>query len=108
MILIIQNKNDRFNYNNAFDFKKSLLLYFDSLSMNYDENKIIINENQNTSKDIISIIVSANKHENYIANNPEEIFNVINYIYSSSNNEKKVFESIQAYLRYHFVKTLNN
>ena len=101
-------QNDRFNYNNAFDFKESLLFYFDSLSMNYDENIIIINENKNFNKDIISKIVRENKHENFIANNPEEILNVIKYIYNSSNDEKKVFESIQTYLRYLFVKPLDN
>ena len=45
-------------------------------------------------------VIENNNHEKYLENNPNDIYTIIIVIIDSDNNQKILFESMQAYLRY--------
>ena len=91
--------NKRFSYDNIEQFKKSIEMHAQKNSIEINKQTIekIYIENKNFNN--VKKAIESKTHEQFIEDNPNEIFNLIQLVKSNINREKIIFESMQAYLR---------
>tara|TARA_B100001765_G_C19435609_1_gene307642 strand:+ start:371 stop:763 length:393 start_codon:yes stop_codon:yes gene_type:complete len=92
--------NKRFNYEDLDKFKTSIKKHFNDNDMKLNLQKL---NNINiifSNNDYYKKVIENNNHEKYLENNPNDIYTIIIVIIDSDNNQKILFESMQAYLRY--------
>ena len=66
----------------------------------FDKSKLEEIEKKFVTTTDYNDIIKNNSHEKFIANNPNKIFILINFILLDENADQIIFESMQSYLRY--------
>ena len=95
-----KEQNKRFNYTSIDSFKKSLVEHFNDDLNRFDKSKLEEIEKKFVTTTDYNDIIKNNSHEKFIANNPNKIFILINFILLDENADQIIFESMQSYLRY--------
>ena len=102
--LIITDENYKFDISNNKSFKNSVTNHFDNFEISHNPEDIIVIDINKSNYDLYKSILQSNIHSDYLSKNPEEVFNLISLI--DINDRELLLECINAFLRYHAVKTL--
>lgn len=84
--------------------QKSFITHFNNFGINHNADEIIILDINKDKNDIYKSILDNRTHIDFITQNPEEIFNIINLI--NPNDKELISDCINAFLRHHAVKPL--
>lgn len=102
--LIITDENYKFDISSNKNFKNSVTNHFDNFGIGYNPDDIIVLDINKSKYELYKNILQNNIHVDYLSRNPEEVFNLISLI--DINDRELLLECINAFLRYHAVKTL--
>tara|TARA_B100001063_G_C16424080_1_gene385579 strand:- start:144 stop:521 length:378 start_codon:yes stop_codon:yes gene_type:complete len=91
--------NKRFNYESLELFKISMSNYGESLGIKYDLDKINKIKNYNNSK-TYQFVIENDYYENFLSNNPYEIYSLIESAKRYQNKDEIIFKSTQVFLRF--------
>lgn len=91
--------NKRFNYESLELFKISMSNYGESLGIKYDLDKINKIKNYNNSK-TYQFVIENDYYENFLSNNPYEIYSLIEIAKRYQNKDEIIFKSTQVFLRF--------
>ena len=83
--------------------QRSFITHFNNFDIDHNADEIIILDINKDKNDIYKSVLENKIHIDFITQNPEEIFNIINII--NLNDRELISDCINAFLRYHAVKT---
>lgn len=93
-------QNQRFDYSSVISFKNSLSIHFNNDSEKFDLKELDNIETTRSSSDDLNLFKETSNHEQLVEMYPNKIYKYIRYLKENNKSEKKIFESIQSYLRF--------